>query len=1084
MTIARIPEDVLERIKQEISVQRMAEAKGVTLRQHGADLIGLCPFHEDHEPSLVVTPSKNLWHCLGACQAGGSPIDWVMKAEGVSFRHAVELLRADFFPLAASSPRIVKRSTVTRLASPLEMEASDGELLLQVVGYYNDVLKQSPEALAYLDQRGLRSSELIDHFMLGYANRTLGYRLPAMNRKPGQEIRTRLQKLGLLRESGHEHLSGSLVIPIFSIEGDVLGAYGRKIRDDLRLGTAYHLYLPGPHRGVFNVQALKASTEIILCEALIDALTFWCAGFRNVTSSYGVEGFTADHLAAFKEYGTEHVLIAYDRDEAGDRAAEALSKKLIAEGIGCSRIHFPKGMDANEYALKVQPPAMSLGVLVRSAEWLGGGRRPERTAAPRIEHRVVQEPAIAAKDEGENEAAKERSIKVETAETSEGASPPAPPIASAPALPAGLPPAPEPAPAASPRPSSSIPVELNGDDEAVFRFGDRRYRVRGLKKNMSFGVLRLNLLVTRENELFASPAMPLAGFFVDTLDLYSARHRRSFEHEASRELGVEEEVVKRDLGVILRRVEELQQEAITKALEPKANTVVLSDRETAEAMELLQDPRLLFRILSDFERCGVVGEETNKLAGYLAAVSRKLERPLAVIIQSSSAAGKSSLMEAILDFLPEEEREKYSALTGMSLFYFQESKSLKHKVLAIVEEEGAERATYALKLLQSEGELTIASTGKEASTGRLVTQEYRVEGPVMIFLTTTAMEIDEELKNRCLVLAVDENREQTRAIHRLQRQSETIEGLIAQKEKEAIVRLHRNAQRLLKPLLVANPYAEKLTFLDDRTRTRRDHVKYLTLIRSIALLHQHQRQLHTVTQGGNVLQYVEVTLDDIAVANRIAAEVLGRSLDELPPQTRRLLLLVDAMVSDACERHAVSRSDFRFTRRHVRERTGWGNTQLKIHLHRLEELEYLLVHRGGRGQSFVYELLYDGQGKDGAPFLPGLIEVDRLRSDPTSPGEYDSKKSGLSAKRSALESEQAGPGRPQVGGASGRGRGEEIALGGACAAAFGDLLPHIGENAAPGSDTEVLSYTTPPYVASSLSRPNGNGRSRLTLRRP
>ena len=97
-------------------------------------------------------------------------------------------------------------------------------------------------------------------------------------------------------------------------------------------------------------------------------------------------------------------------------------------------------------------------------------------------------------------------------------------------------------------------------------------------------------------------------------------------------------------------------------------------------------------------------------------------------------------MEAVLAFLPEEDREKYSALTGMSLFYFGESKSLRHKVLAIAEEEGAERATYALKLLQSEGELTIASTGKDPQTGKLVTQEYRVEGPVMIFLTTTAVE--------------------------------------------------------------------------------------------------------------------------------------------------------------------------------------------------------------------------------------------------------------------------------------------------------------------------------------------------------
>ena len=199
-----------------------------------------------------------------------------------------------------------------------------------------------------------------------------------------------------------------------------------------------------------------------------------------------------------------------------------------------------------------------------------------------------------------------------------------------------------------------------------------------------------------------------------------------------------------------------------------------------------------------------------------------------------------------LALMPEEERVQYSAMTGQSLFYMGEQ-DLKHKILAIVEEEGAERASYALKLLQSEGQLTIASTGKDPATGRLVTQEYRVEGPVMIFLTTTAIEVDEELLNRCIVLAVDEGREQTRAIHELQRESQTLEGLLAKHDRDRLRRLHRNAQRLLRPLAVVNPYARELRFLDHQTRTRRDHMKYLALIRAIALLHQYQRE---VQDGG------------------------------------------------------------------------------------------------------------------------------------------------------------------------------------------------------------------------------------------
>ena len=127
-------------------------------------------------------------------------------------------------------------------------------------------------------------------------------------------------------------------------------------------------------------------------------------------------------------------------------------------------------------------------------------------------------------------------------------------------------------------------------------------------------------------------------------------------------------------------------------------------------------------------------------------------------------------MEAVLELFPEEECIKYSAMTGQSLYYLGET-DLKHKILAIVEEEGAEKASYALKLLQSEGELTIASTGKDPHTGRMETQEYHVEGPVMIFLTTTAIDIDEELQNRCLTLSVDESQSQTQRIHARQRQA-------------------------------------------------------------------------------------------------------------------------------------------------------------------------------------------------------------------------------------------------------------------------------------------------------------------------
>ena len=976
--MARVSEEEIGALKREISVERLAEARGVALKKHGADLLGLCPFHDDREPSLVVTPEKNLWHCLGACQAGGSVIDWVMRAEGLSFRHAVEVLRKDASCLAAEPKKKRKRAlkfgTTPKLSVLGERSADNDALLSEVVEYYHRGLLESPEALGYLEKRGLRDEEAIGHFRLGFANRTLGYRLPGKNRNRGAELRGRLMEIGIYRQSGHEHFNGSVVIPVFGSGGRVVEMYGRKVTPNLRRGTPKHLYLPGPHRGVWNLSGVRGAGEVILCESLIDALTFWCAGYRNVTTAYGIEGFTAEMSAALVAEGVERVLIAYDRDDAGDRAAERLSGELCELGIGSARVLFPRGMDANEYALKVTPAAKSLGVALRQAVWLRAGKKaaaPAAQAESGAEKPNARSEAIDQSAEGRREAerkatksakpkAAEVSAKVSSlvAEAAEAEPVKAEPSVGVSSLAAKA--AKEEEPGKQSPPAKQIKAEEVGED-LMYRFGDRRWRVRGLEKNTGPEQLRVNLHVRRQG----------GAFHVDTLELYSSRQRGVFTKQASLELGLEERVVKRELGQILLGLEERQEEKRkSEASEKKA--VELSDTEKREALALLKEPRLLERILSDFEKCGVVGEESNKLIGYLAATSRKLDEPLAVIIQSSSAAGKSSLMEAVLSLMPEEERSEYSAMTGQSLFYMGEME-LSHKILAVVEEEGAERASYALKLLQSEGELSIASTGKDPATGRLVTQEYRVEGPVMIFLTTTAIEVDEELMNRCLVLTVDEGREQTRAIHALQRRAQTLEGLLERQERGRLRQLHQNAQRLLRPLFVVNPYAEELGFLDHQTRTRRDHMKYLGLIKSIALLHQYQRRVKEVEHRGGRLRYIEVARQDIEVANRLAHEVLGRSLDALPPQTRRLLGMIEELVSGEAKRLGLDRCDYRFSRRAVREHTGWSYEQVRVHMGRLVELEYLLVHRGGRGQSFLYELVYNGEGKNGERFVSGLL---------------------------------------------------------------------------------------------------------------
>jgi DNA primase len=975
----RIPEADIERIKRETDLLALVQSRGIELKKHGTkDFIGRCPFHRDNQtPNLVVSPQKGLFHCM-ACGKAGNPIQFVQFHDGVSFRHAYELLRQGGKAAFTAQP-MQKQSTVLKLPCPLDPEADDLTLFHQVVSYYHERLKQSASARAYLASRGLDNDDIIARFQLGFADRTLGLCLPDGNRKEGERLRSRLTRLGLWRTSGHEHFNGCVVFPLHDADGKVVSLYGRRTQP----GRVTHLYPEGPHRGLFNRQSLDQA-EIILCEAVIDALTFYVNGFANVTCLFGTEGFTEELWEALKK--VQRVKLAYDADDAGERAAQRDTERFRAQGIEVFRVRFPHGMDANDYARKVQPAAKSLALLLNGAVWLGAGARPPAHSEPSLNAAALPpgkpepEPptattdaetarplAVVSSDESPSAPSLSLAASVsglpESAAKNESPCGPPPGVASAasngmldklPVLPAATVVAPQ------------TPTLQERGDAWFLDLEGREYRVAGLQKTLGTDALKIALRL-RAGE----------RFHLDQLDLCRDLERRRFIERAAEETGLTPDLLKRDLGKLLLAVEQAQVE-LSKPQEQLARAVTLSPEEREEALAWLKAPKLIGRLREAFHQAGIIGEETSTLVAYLAGVSRKLERPLAIIIQSASAAGKTTLMDAVLSFFPEEERVKYSAMTGQSLYYLGET-NLKHKILAVVEEAGAERASYALKLLQSEGELTIASTGKDPATGKMVTQEYHVEGPVMIFLTTTAIDLDEELQNRCLTLAVDESAEQTERIHRMQRERRTLAGLIAREERKDLLKKLRNAQRLLQPVDVLNPYAPGLTFPTGRTRNRRDHEKYLTLIEAIALLHQHQRTRGHHIANGRVVEFIEVTLDDIALANQLAPEVLGRSLDELPPQTRRLLGSIRELVKKKRETGGRAPAPVTFSRKELREACGWSLTQVRVHLERLVELECLAIRHGRLGSQFVYEFLLDLDAPETVAHV-GLIDVECLRT--------------------------------------------------------------------------------------------------------
>jgi DNA primase len=493
-------------------------------------------------------------------------------------------------------------------------------------------------------------------------------------------------------------------------------------------------------------------------------------------------------------------------------------------------------------------------------------------------------------------------------------------------------------------------------------YGPRRYELRGIEKS---GASRLKATIRAVGDQ--------GRFAIDTVDFYLARSRRGFMTDAARLFHETVDTIEGDVNKIIGHLETYA----AKDQATAAPVVLVSDADKAEGLKLGRNADLAGEILRDMERLGAIGESANKLIGYLVMTSRKLADPLALLILSGSGAGKSHLQDTMLSFCPDEDLIKLTSLTDRALFYKGED-SLTNKVLAVEELAGAQGADYAIRNLISARKLVIETTVKNPLTGKLETQVNTVRGPTAVFQTTTNPRTDAETRSRFILVSVDESAEQTRAILQAQRQSHTLEGWRQRQAREAILRRHHALQRLLRPLVVVNPYEPFLTYPADQLLVRRDQPKYLTLILAVTFLHQLQR---TVKHDNELGEYIETTLDDIAIANDLAHRLFGHSLDDLSAPSRDLLALIADYVAKKAAGGPADKISF--NRRELREAFKWGDTRLRIHLEELVEMEYVVPLSGRFGQTYQYRLLYVPTDEPGR-FLAGLKSVEQLRKEAAS----------------------------------------------------------------------------------------------------
>jgi len=470
-------------------------------------------------------------------------------------------------------------------------------------------------------------------------------------------------------------------------------------------------------------------------------------------------------------------------------------------------------------------------------------------------------------------------------------------------------------------------------------------------------------------------------FHIDTVDFYLSRSRRGFIVEAARLFRETPEVVEADVNRLIVQLETYVEKRMS---ENAPRVTLVSEGDKLEALRLGRNADLVAEILRDMEKLGAVGEIVNKLIGYLVMTSRKMDDPLALLILSGSGAGKSHLQDTILSLCPDEDLIKLTSLSDRALFYKGED-SLRHKALAVEEEAGASGAHYAIRNLISSKKLVIETTIKNLLTGKMETQVNRVNGPTAVFQTTTNPEINAETKSRFIITSVDESAEQTRAILAVQRNAHTLEGMRRRHRRGAILSRHHAFQRMLKPLAVLNPFEPLLSYGDDRLLDRRDNPKYLSFILAVTFLHQMQRAMKRDAETG--ADYIESTLEDVAIANELATTLLGLSLDDLSPPARRLLGQIGQWVREQAAALKTSAGKIRFHRRQLRESFKWTEARLRVHLGELVRLEYVLPVGGAMGRAFEYQLACDPeQIEEGKLFVPGLKSVEQLQKEAASTG--------------------------------------------------------------------------------------------------
>jgi len=375
----------------------------------------------------------------------------------------------------------------------------------------------------------------------------------------------------------------------------------------------------------------------------------------------------------------------------------------------------------------------------------------------------------------------------------------------------------------------------------------------------------------------------------------------------------------------------------------KEDKRTMSEADRREGLEYLKGRDLMKRTLQDIISTGIVGEKLNCMIAWLTYTSRKREKPLHLMCLGASGVGKTYLQEKIGQLIPEEDKLEITTLSENAFYYFGQEE-LKHKLILIEDLDGAENVLYPLRELQSKTSISKTVTLKD-NKGNLKTITLKVEGPVSVSSCTTREKVYEDNANRCILLYIDTSAEQDRRI--MEHQQKSSAGLINRPEERQIKERLKNVQRLLRPVIVRNPYAPYINLPEAVFKPRRTMLLLLSFIEAITFYHQYQRESKTDTQTGAL--YIETTAQDIEYAFKLLKEVLFSKSDELTGACRKFFEQLKVYLKTERKQSFYSAA--------IRSALRMNPNNLKRYLMELCRYGYVRINGGNKFKGYEYQIV-------------------------------------------------------------------------------------------------------------------------------